>query len=63
MYPWLKEFGFTQSQHDSSLFYLSKQVTTPSGPRHERFVIGVYIDDLATRPHAPRVLPFPSRRE
>ena len=48
LFPWLKEFGFTQSQHDPCVFQLSKVMKTPSGPRSEQLVLGVYVDDIAS---------------
>ena len=48
LFPWLKDFGFTQTHSDQSVFTLERTMHTPSGPRHERIHVGVYVDDLAT---------------
>ena len=48
LFPWLKEFGFTQTDADQSVFTLEHTMHTPNGPRHERIHVGVYVDDLAT---------------
>ena len=48
LFPWLKEFGFTQTQSDQSVFTLERRMHTPNGPRVERLHVGVYVDDLAT---------------
>ena len=48
LFPWLKSFGFTASEHDPCLFHLSRVQQTPDGPRTERLLLGVYVDDLAT---------------
>ena len=47
LFPWLLEYGFTQSHSDHSVFTLERSVPTPSGPRTERIHVGVYVDDLA----------------
>ena len=47
LFPWLKEFGFTQVSSDSSVFTISRDVETPNGKRTEHLHIGVYVDDLA----------------
>ena len=46
LFPWLKDFGFEQSQHDPCVFYCNKTIQTPAGARQERLVVGVYVDDL-----------------
>lgn len=48
IFPWLldAEQGFTQSDSDSCVFYRSATVTTPNGPREEKLIVGVYVDDL-----------------
>ena len=48
LFPWLKEFGFTQTDSDPSVFTLERTMDTPKGPRLERIHVGVYVDDLAT---------------
>ena len=47
LFPWLAEFGFLQVDGDACVFECSKTMTTPSGPRTERLLLGVYVDDLA----------------
>ena len=47
LFPWLLEYGFTQTHSDQSVFTLERTVQTPSGPRAERLHVGVYVDDLA----------------
>merc|ERR1712086_532188 len=47
LFPWLKEFGFTQTHSDQSVFTLERTMQTPNGPRRERIHVGVYVDDLA----------------
>ena len=47
LFPWLKEFGFTQTHSDQSVFTLERTMQTPTGPRRERIHVGVYVDDLA----------------
>jgi len=47
LFPWLTEFGFTQVDGDACVFECAKTMTTPSGPRTERLLLGVYVDDLA----------------
>ena len=46
LFPWLLAQGFTQSEADSCIFYSHREVSTPSGKRDERLVVGVYVDDL-----------------
>ena len=46
LFPWLLKFGFKQSEHDPCIFHLHQKVNTPKGPRDERLVVGVYVDDL-----------------
>jgi hypothetical protein len=46
IFPWFLEHGFTQTKSDDSVFTLQRTVDTPSGPRHETLVVGVYVDDL-----------------
>ena len=48
LFLWLKEFGFTQTFSDHSVFTLERTMSTPKGPRLERIHVGVYVDDLAT---------------
>ena len=48
LFPWLKDFGFTQTDSDHSVFTLERTMDTPDGPRLERIHVGVYVDDLAT---------------
>ena len=47
LFPWLLEYGFTQSHSDHSVFTLERSMPSPSGPRSERLHVGVYVDDLA----------------
>lgn len=47
LFPWLREFGFIPSEHDPCVFFCEREMTTPSGSRSERLVLGVYVDDLA----------------
>ena len=35
LFPWLKGFGFTQTDSDSSVFTLERTMHTPGGPRHD----------------------------
>ena len=46
LFPWLKSHGFVQSGHDPCIFRLDRTQQTPSGPRPEALVVGVYVDDL-----------------
>ena len=46
IFPWFLEHGFTQAKSDDSVFMLQRTVDTPSGPRYETLVVGVYVDDL-----------------
>jgi hypothetical protein len=48
LFAWLKEFGFQQSQHDNCVFHCEREMQTPDGPRLEKLLLGVYVDDLAT---------------
>ena len=47
LFPWLKEFGFRQTDSDQSVFTIEGTMPTPDGPRTERLYVGVYVDDLA----------------
>ncbi len=46
IFPWFLAHGFTQTGSDDSVFIMRRTVDTPSGPRHETLVVGVYVDDL-----------------
>ena len=46
LFPWLRDWGFTQLHGDSSVFIHSRTVQTPSGPRKESIILGCYVDDL-----------------
>jgi hypothetical protein len=46
LFPWLKEYGFRQTDSDQSVFTLER-MHVPHGPRTERLYVGVYVDDLA----------------
>ena len=48
IFPWLTspKVGFTQCASDSCVFHQTRTVSTPSGPRVERSIIGCYVDDL-----------------
>ena len=46
LFPWLKEYGFTQCDADPSVFTLRRTMSTPSGPRDEVVHVGTYVDDL-----------------
>ena len=46
IFPWLIAHGFKQMQSDTCVFYRTKTVDTPSGPRVERLLVGCYVDDL-----------------
>ena len=48
LFAWLKEFGFKQSEHDNCVFHCEREMQTPHGPRLEKLLLGVYVDDLAT---------------
>ena len=48
LFPWLKEYGFTQAHGDQSVFSLRRTMSTPNGPREETLYVGVYVDDLAS---------------
>ena len=39
LFPWLKEFGFTQCDYDSCMFYMTRG--------NEKLYLGCYVDDLA----------------
>ena len=45
LFPWLKDFGFTPSEHDPCVFRLTRDMPTPSGPRTETLVVGCYVDE------------------
>ena len=47
LFPWLKEFGFIQSQSDPCVFVCKKSVDSPTGSRDDEIHLGVYVDDLA----------------
>ena len=47
LFPWLEKYGFVVSNHEPCMFQISKVMDTPDGPRRERLVLGVYVDDLA----------------
>jgi len=47
LFPWLKEYGFRQTDSDQSVFTIEGTMHTPHGPRSERLYVGVYVDDLA----------------
>ena len=46
LFPWLKEYGFTQCESDSTVFTIEREMDTPTGKRAERLHLGVYVDDL-----------------
>eukprot|EP00966_Prymnesium_polylepis_P124640 2882565-Prymnesium_polylepis.1 len=46
IFPWFVEQGFKPSHSDPCLFQRRETRQTPSGPREELLIIGVYIDDL-----------------
>jgi hypothetical protein len=46
LYPWLKEYGFTQISPDSSVFTLEREMDSPTGKRKETLHLGAYVDDL-----------------
>jgi len=46
LFPWLKEYGFTQCEADSTVFTLERKMNTSAGPRVERLHLGAYVDDL-----------------
>jgi hypothetical protein len=47
LFPWLKDFGFVQSEHDPCMFQCSKEVGSGKSKRSETLLLGVYVDDLA----------------
>ena len=47
LFPWLKEYGFTQCHADSCVFELTRTQSTPTGPREEKLILGCYVDDLS----------------
>ena len=46
LYPWLKEYGFTQISPDSSVFTLEREMDSPTSKRKETLHLGAYVDDL-----------------
>ena len=49
LYPWFtEEMGFTQCPSDSNVFVLERDMPTPNGSRHEKIIVGTYVDDLCT---------------
>ena len=46
LFPWLVNHGFVQSENDPCIFRKDATVQTPSGPRDETLLVGVYVDDL-----------------
>ena len=49
IFPWMREWNdgaFQQTYGDSCVFYCKREVNTPSGPRSEWLLVGVYVDDL-----------------
>ena len=46
LYPWLKEYGFTQISPDSSVFTLEREMDSPTGKHKETLHLGAYVDDL-----------------
>jgi len=46
LYPWLKEYGFTQISPDSSVFTLEREMDSPTGKHKETIHLGAYVDDL-----------------
>jgi len=47
LFPWLKAWGCTQCSADDCVFSITREMSTPNGPRMESLLIGVYVDDLA----------------
>ena len=47
LFPWLESEGFVQSHSDSCVFSRTETRQTPDGPREEKLLLGVYVDDLA----------------
>jgi hypothetical protein len=47
LFPWLKKFGFVQSEHDPCMFQCTKSTGTGKTRRTETLLLGVYVDDLA----------------
>ena len=50
LYPWMEAWAndgatFTRLHSDSNVFLCRHQVPTPSGPRDEVLIVGVYVDD------------------
>ena len=55
LFPWLSAWSaridgppLAQGKYESCVFSLVDTVQTPDGPREERLIIGVYVDDLCT---------------
>ena len=46
LFPWLKEWGFTQCESDPCVFKRTMEVDTPSGKRLDTVLVGCYVDDL-----------------
>ena len=41
------DFGFKEVKGDPCVFECERKMSTPNGPRLERLILGVYVDDLA----------------
>ena len=50
LFPWLKEWGLSQSQSDPCVFHCTRTVDTPAGPRQDWLILGCYVDDLFILP-------------
>ena len=48
LFPWLEKQGFVPSESEPCIFTKFATVDTPYGPREEKLILGVYVDDLAT---------------
>ena len=44
IFPWLKQFGFKQSEYDPCVFFMR----THNADRNELVILGVYVDDILT---------------
>ena len=47
LFPWLTDLGFRAVEGEPCVFECEREMSTPSGPRLERLLLGVYVDDIA----------------
>ena len=48
LFPWLLSHGFTQHDSDECVFSIMKETDGPAGKRHEKLIVGCYVDDMFT---------------